>query len=123
MRKRILLVSPYRETEALWGTGEETAEVPNNVPPLGLGTFRATHDGEFEVQIWDENVQGRIGRKTDLGAVDLVGVTGYISHMWRCRQIARIFRERGIPVAIGGPGISSDPAYFRADFDILFINE
>ncbi len=123
--KKILLVSPYSENEAMWVTGEETSEVRNNFPPIGLATLAALAPRDrFQVQIWDENVHGLIKRVSDVGEkYDLVGLTGYIIHMPRCRQVADIFRGAGVPVAIGGPGISSVPYLFRDYFDILFINE
>lgn len=123
--KSILLVSPLSENEALWVTGDETAEVKNNFPPLGLATIAAlTPPERFHVQLWDENVHGCIDEHTDLGRdYDLVGFTGFNIHLRRCAEVAQQFRARGVLTAIGGPGISSAPHAFRSRFDILFINE
>lgn len=123
--KSMLLVSPLSENEALWVTGDETAEVKNNFPPLGLATIAAlTPPERFHVQLWDENVHGRIDEHTDLGRdYDLVGFTGFNIHLRRCAEVAQRFRSRGVLTAIGGPGISSAPHVFRSKFDILFINE
>ncbi|MHC4216722.1 MAG: B12-binding domain-containing radical SAM protein, partial [Planctomycetota bacterium] len=54
---------------------------------------------------------------------DLVGITGYKTHLSRCRELAKIFRQHKIPVAIGGPGVSGTPDAYRGDFNILFIGE
>jgi len=123
--KKILLVSPQSENEALWVTGDESAEVRNNFPPLGLATIAAlTPPDRYEVQLWDENVHGLIDENTDVGAdYDLVGLTGFNIHLRRCAEVAGVFRARGILTAIGGPGISSSTLAFRDKFDILFINE
>jgi radical SAM superfamily enzyme YgiQ (UPF0313 family) len=123
--KKILLVSPQSDNEALWITGDETAEVQNNMVPLSLATIAAlTPKDKFQVRIWDENVHGLIDKDTDFGEdYDLVGFTGFSMHLFRCVDVARIFRNRGAKVVIGGPGISSFPLAFRRYFDAVFVNE
>lgn len=123
--KNILLVSPQCDYESLWVTGDETVEVRTNFPPMPLATIAAlTPEDQFKVQIWDENVHGVIDEDTQFAEhYDLVGLTGFFVHMPRCVDIARIFRSRGILVAIGGTGVSSGPHVFRQEFDILFVNE
>jgi radical SAM superfamily enzyme YgiQ (UPF0313 family) len=122
--KNILLVSPDSDNEALWVTGDESAEVNNNFPPLGLATVAALTSDEFHVQIWDELVHGKIDRNTQFDRkYDLVGLTGYAIHLPRCKEISALFRERGTLVAIGGPGVSNSPYECRPHYDILFINE
>ena len=123
--KKILLVSPLSDNESLWVTGEESVEVKNNFPPLGLATLAAmTPKDRFEVQLWDEIVHGPITAETlQQLKPDLVGVTGYKHHLPQCRTVARLARDANIITAIGGPGVSGSPYDYRADFDILFINE
>ena len=76
--------------------------------PLHLATVAALTPDDFEVQIWDEAVQGPIDENTEFGkSFDLVGVTAYSNHLSRAKKIARIFRNKGIPVVIGGAGDSS----------------
>jgi radical SAM superfamily enzyme YgiQ (UPF0313 family) len=123
--KNILLVSPFSDNEGLWVTGEESAEVSNNFPPLGLATLAAlTPKSGYNVRIWDELVHGRIDGNTDFGfKVDLMGITGYKAHMHRCREVSAIMRSRGALTAIGGPGVSGSPHDYRGRFDVLFVNE
>lgn len=122
--KNILLISPDSDNEGLWVTGEEVVGVKNNMVPLGLATVAALTPTEFHVDIWDELVHGRIDEGTKFPRdYDLVGITGYKAHLPRCREVAAVFRGRGIPVAIGGPGVSGTPDAYRGDFDILFIGE
>jgi radical SAM superfamily enzyme YgiQ (UPF0313 family) len=126
---RILLVSPSATNEALWTTGDEELRgwAMNNFVPLGLATVAALTSGDdFEVQIWDELVHGLLdgdGYERLPWRPDLVGVTGYKAHFERCVQVGRVFREQGIPVAVGGPGVSSAPDSYRPHFDHLFIGE
>jgi radical SAM superfamily enzyme YgiQ (UPF0313 family) len=123
--KNILFISPVSDNEALWITGDENREVRNNMVPLGLATIAGLTPGvQFTVDIWDELVHGIIDPGTRFAReYDLVGITGYKTHLARCRQLAAIFRARSIPVAIGGPGVSGTPDHYRGDFDSLFIGE
>jgi radical SAM superfamily enzyme YgiQ (UPF0313 family) len=92
--------------------------------PLGLATVAALTPDDIEVDVWDEAVHGMISDDTDFNkGYDFVGVTGYINHLWRVRELGKIFRRRGIPIAVGGPGVSSAPEHYRNHFDVLFIGE
>ena len=92
--------------------------------PLTLTTVAALAPDDVEVDIWDESVRGMISDRTDLKKdYDLLGITGYSSDISRVKQIGRIFRNRGIKVAVGGPGVSTEPERYRDHFDILFIGE
>ena len=124
MKRKILLISPTSDNEALWITGNESPEVKNNIMPLGLATVAALTPEEFHVDIWDELVHGLIDEDTAFeNNYDFVGITGYKNHLPRARQIAKIFRKRSIPVAVGGPGVSGTPEEYIDDFDIRFIGE
>ena len=122
--KKILLISPASENEALWITGTEGSEVKNNAPPLALLTIAAMTSDGVDVEIWDEVVHGAIDDNTIFEKeYDLVGVTGYKAHFQRCRQLADIFRKRNVLVVVGGPGVSATPDEYQDFFDILFIGE
>ena len=129
--KRILLITPDfnpEETKVRSLAGGLTAMkfMPQKtfMVPLGLATVAALTPDDIEVDIWDEAVHGLVSDDTDFEKdYDLVGVTGYINHLSRVRQLGEMFRRRGIPVAVGGPGVSSAPEHYRNDFDILFIGE
>jgi len=129
MKKRILLVSPSASNEALWVTGDEELRgwSMNNFVPLGVATVAGlTPTDAFEVRIWDELIHGALdgdGYARLPWRPDLVGVTGYKAHIERCIQVAQVFRAQGIPVAIGGPGVSASPGEYTAHFDHLFIGE
>jgi len=55
--------------------------------------------------------------------VDLVGITGMVMHAKRAYKIARRFRERGIPVVMGGPHASSLPFEAKEYVDAVVIGE
>jgi len=126
---RILLISPKFDTEfsrayELSGLKIQADAPRSLIVPLNLATIAALTPDGHDVDIWDESVRGEIDNHTDLGReYDLIGVTGYIAHIPRAVELAGLFRQRGIPTAIGGPGVSGAPHLFRDAFDVLFLGE
>jgi radical SAM superfamily enzyme YgiQ (UPF0313 family) len=121
----ILLIHPDYRNET-WVTGEDeiSDRVIQDVMPLGLATVAALTPDDFNVDIWDERIRGRINAEIQFDRnYDLVGITGYTVNLTRCAELSSIFRKRGIPVAIGGAGVSGRPYAWRDHFDILFIGE
>ncbi len=86
---------------------------------LTLTTLAALTPPDIEVKITDENVEP-IDFDED---VDLVGVTGMVMHAPRAYQIAERFRQRGIPVVMGGPHASSLPLEAKEHVDTVVIGE
>ena len=122
--KNILLINPLYELEIRWIVDEEEIDVKADYLPLGLCTVAALTPDEFQVDIWDELVRGPIESATGFERkYDLVGITSCRANLPRAQQLAKIFRAQGLPVAIGGPGVSGTPDRCRNHFDILFIGE
>lgn len=129
--KKVLLITPdFNPGETKVKSYASRFAILNFLPqkawmaPLGLATLAALSPDDIEVDIWDEAVHGTISDDSNFQKdYDLVGVTGYITHLWRVRELGEIFRRRGIPVAVGGPGVSSAPEHYRNHFDVLFIGE
>src|SRR5512139_1497876 len=86
---------------------------------LTLTTLAALTPPEIDVRITDENVEP-IDFEED---VDLVGVTGMIMHAPRAYEIAQGFRQRGVPVVMGGPHASSLPLEAKEHVDAVVIGE
>jgi radical SAM superfamily enzyme YgiQ (UPF0313 family) len=117
---RIYLVNPGLGT-SFWSLSEASditgkrGYIPNLAPP----TLAALTPPDIEVVICDETVEA-----VDLDMpCDLVGITGYVSQSRRMVDLARMFRERGRLVAIGGPFASLSPERCRPYADILFTGE
>ena len=92
--------------------------------PLHLATIAALTPDDVQVDLWDEKVHGRIEETTEFSIdYDLVGITGYSSHLRRAKEIARIFKQRGVLVAMGGVGVSTTPEHFLDVADVLFLGE
>mgnify|MGYP001767518853 CR=1 FL=1 len=86
---------------------------------LTLTTLAALTPPEIDVKITDENVEP-IDFEED---VDLVGITGMVMHAKRAYDIAHRFRQRGIPVVMGGPHASSCSIEAKEHVDSVVIGE
>jgi radical SAM superfamily enzyme YgiQ (UPF0313 family) len=127
--KKILLVSPYvaSDVRAFWVTGGDgkAMDVPGVMVPLGLATIAALTPESYHLDIWDECIRGLIDDDTVFKHdYDLVGITGYLAHLPRVKQVAEVFRKKDVPVAVGGPGISAAPHMLtEEDCNVIFVGE
>ncbi len=121
--KNILLINPSYRLEIRWIADEEDIDVKADYFPLGLATVAALTPDEFHVDIWDELVRCPIEEADLQRQYDLVGITSHNANLGRARQISDFFKQRGCLVAIGGPGVTTNPDRCRSHFDILFIGE
>jgi|GEM_PF-384413 len=125
-RLRILLVLPeWRMTSDRWKLADHPyIRKRSFVPPLSLATIAALTPPEHETVIWDESVHGLLDADTPLERdYDLVGVGGYVTYIHRAREVARIARARGVPVVVGGAGVTAQPEAYQDDFDALILGE
>jgi radical SAM superfamily enzyme YgiQ (UPF0313 family) len=130
--KRILLITPdktpdtgyaqmLQNKDRLQGPATKLRAV---MAPVELATLAAVTPPEFEVDLWDEAVRGKITPETDLGKeYAIAGVTGYLAHVVRMQEICREFRRRGVLTVAGGPAVSGSPERFRGTFDVIFLGE
>ncbi|MDW7772823.1 MAG: radical SAM protein [Desulfobulbaceae bacterium] len=125
--KKILLVSPvpigFELTQDASYLKLPFTKIKRFIMPLHIATIAGLTPDDIEVVLWDEALHGHIGDTTDLSSYDLVAITGFIGHLGRALEIAKVVRKQGVPVAVGGPGVSSQPHRFAQDFDHLFIGE
>jgi radical SAM superfamily enzyme YgiQ (UPF0313 family) len=89
------------------------------VPPQSLLALAAVTPPGHAVEIHDENVAPL--RMDD--RPDLVGITVYVASAGRAYEIARRYRERGIPVVLGGLHVSALPEEALQHADALVIGE
>ena len=66
-------------------------------PPLSLGIVAALTPGDWVVEVIDENFD-----EFSFRDADLVGITAFTSAANRAYEIATVYRERNIPVVMGG---------------------
>jgi radical SAM superfamily enzyme YgiQ (UPF0313 family) len=136
---RVLLIqaAASRTNRAIWRSGEATiyqiadVDIENRTlqhfhfaAPLPAVTLAALTPSGFEVQVWDEHVDGPVDLAPTLPAFDIVGVSLMFSYLAdRGRELAAFFRKRGATVALGGPAVSAAPHRFRGVADVVFLNE
>jgi radical SAM superfamily enzyme YgiQ (UPF0313 family) len=117
---RVYLVNPGLYA-SFWSLSEAADIVgkPGYIPNLAPPTLAALTPADVEVEICDETVEA-----VDLDRpCDVVGITGYVSQSRRMVELARMFRERGRLVAMGGPFASLSPERCRPHCDVLFTGE
>ncbi|MEK6791210.1 MAG: radical SAM protein [Deltaproteobacteria bacterium] len=111
--KKILFISPSYRSKLL-----EKLRVLA-IPPLSLTTLAAHTPEEYEVQIVDEAVED-----IDFGVhADLVAITCMTPLAPRAYDIAARFRERGVPVVLGGIHVSMMPDEAARYADAIVIGE
>ena len=94
--KRLLLINPanpYRKGYLL--------RRESKIAPLGLGIIASLTPGNWKVRIWDENF-----RPFQFREADLVGITAVTATVNRAYEIAARYREKNIPVVMGGIHVS-----------------
>ncbi len=90
--KKLLLINPSYRNDVLEGVKVLSA------PPLSLATIAGCTKGDYEITILDEHLQ-----IIDFNIpADLVGITCMTPLAPRAYQIAAEFRNRNIPVILGG---------------------
>ena len=87
-------------------------------PPLGLAYVAALTPREWEITIADEN----FGPFEPQDA-DLVGITSFTCNAPRAYEIAANYRQRGIPVAMGGMHASAVPDEALQYVDCVVVGE
>ncbi len=93
MKVLLILPHPYPEFRATQSLGKRP-----KTPPLNLPYLAALTPPDVEVEIVDESVEEIDFEKN----VDMVGITVLTMAATRAYEIARLFRQRGICVVLGG---------------------
>lgn len=120
-RKKILFVYP-RSTVASFSDLRLISDIVNKRGGwlnAGLPTIAALTPAHFTVKIVDEDVEPIDFTQR----YDLVGLSGFASHLCRAEEIAREFSRRGALVVSGGPSVSLSPERWRPFSDVLVIGE
>lgn len=99
--KKVLLISPKNP----FGGG-------SIIPPLGLATNASYIPDRYDVMIVDENVE-----RANYSGADLVAVTTNTITARRAYRLCEEFREKGVPIVLGGihPSVMPEEAGRYAD--------
>lgn len=86
--------------------------------PLGLAYVAALTPEHWTVELTDENFDTVI-----FSEADLVGITAFTSNINRAYEIASIYRDRGVPVVLGGIHASMLPEEALRHVDAVVVGE
>lgn len=111
--KRLILINPANTYRKGYLLRRESKQVP-----LGLGIIAALTPADWKVKILDENF-----REFQFREADLVGITAVTASVNRAYEIAAVYREKGIPVVIGGIHASALPDEALQYADAVVIGE
>ncbi len=98
--KKLLLINPVSELRRGFVYSNSSL-----YPPLSLGILAALTPDNWEVEIFDENFE----TFESVIEADLVGLTAFTSSAYRAYQIAAAYKEKNIPVVMGGIHASMVP--------------
>jgi radical SAM superfamily enzyme YgiQ (UPF0313 family) len=113
MKPKLVLVNPVNSAR----TGL-TVNRSSRFPPLGLGIVAALTPEHWDVELVDENWEPFTYRDADL-----VGITAFTASANRAYEIASVYRERNVPVLMGGIHASVCPEEALQFVDSVVIGE
>jgi radical SAM superfamily enzyme YgiQ (UPF0313 family) len=91
-QKKLVLINPVNLDRSGF-----SASHSSRFPPLNLGVVAALTPPDWDVEVIDENFD-----EFSFRDADLVGITAFTSAANRAYEIAAIYREKNIPVVMGG---------------------
>ena len=112
MKKKLILINPV---------GQKSGFVLSRFsifPPLSLAYIAALTPSSWDVEILDENIEEFKYKKADF-----VGITSFTSNINRAYELARIYKSKGVKVAIGGIHVSLLPDEAERYADAVIIGE
>jgi radical SAM superfamily enzyme YgiQ (UPF0313 family) len=92
MKHKLVLINPVNPARI-----GLTVNRSSRFPPIGLGIIAALTPEHWEVELVDENWEAFTYRQADL-----VGITAFTAAANRAYEIAAVYREKNIPVVMGG---------------------
>jgi radical SAM superfamily enzyme YgiQ (UPF0313 family) len=112
-KKTLLLINPANKSGSGFIVNKDT-----RYQPLSLGIIAALTPSDWKVKIIDENF-----RNFKYYEADFVGFTAFSSTVSRAYELAKIYRDKGIPTVIGGIHASMCPEEAAEFVDSVVIGE
>jgi radical SAM superfamily enzyme YgiQ (UPF0313 family) len=113
MKRKLVLINPVDHTRV-----GLTVNKSSRFPPLGLGIVAALTPDSWDVTLLDETWE-----QFSYTEADLVGITTFTATAPRAYEIARLYRSKGVPVALGGIHASMCPEEASQFADCLVTGE
>ncbi|MEO0142061.1 MAG: radical SAM protein [candidate division WOR-3 bacterium] len=112
-RHRLVLINPVNPKRRGF-----TANLTSRFPPLALGIIAALTPDDWEIKLIDENFNPFFFEDADL-----VGITAYTASANRAYEISAIYRQRSVPVVMGGMHATICPEEALRYVDAVVIGE
>ena len=119
--KRLVLIQPHPPGNV----GEENVSVLNQMP-VNLAYLKALTPPDWEVDIIDETQEPVLspdGKSVTFERADLVGISAMTHQSTRAYEIAKICRDNGMPVSMGGVHITAYPEEAAKFADSVVVRE
>jgi radical SAM superfamily enzyme YgiQ (UPF0313 family) len=110
--KKLLLINP---AERHAGLG---AHKTSSMTPIALAYIAALTPPHYRIEVVDENIE-----QLNFPSADIVGITSYTAHIRRAYEIAEFYRQKSIPVIMGGIHASMLPDEALKYCDSIVIGE
>jgi radical SAM superfamily enzyme YgiQ (UPF0313 family) len=111
--KKLALINPVNPVRA-----GLTVNKSSRFPPIGLGIVAALTPESWDVELVDENWEPFTFQEADL-----VGITAFTASANRAYEIASLYRQREVPVVMGGIHASMCPDEALQFVDAIVIGE
>jgi hypothetical protein len=114
------LIYPHFSNESFWNYRKSCEVVGARYPtiPLGLITVAGMLPSDWDVRLVNCNTEELTD--ADLEWADVVFTGGMLFQQATTLDIIELCRARGVPVAVGGPDVSSSPhIYERANYRVV----
>jgi radical SAM superfamily enzyme YgiQ (UPF0313 family) len=98
-KRRLVLINPVNPQRSGLAINRSS-----RFPPIGLGIIAALTPSDWEIRLIDENWE-----PFSYADGDLVGITAFTASANRAYQIASAYRNKGVPVIMGGIHASTCP--------------
>ena len=119
--RKLILINPH----PIGNVGEENVSALNQMP-VNLGYIKAITPAHWEVDIIDETMELVLDEndgKLNFPEADLVGITAVSYQTKRAYDIAKAYREKNIPVVMGGVHATCYPEEVSRYVDSVVIQE
>jgi radical SAM superfamily enzyme YgiQ (UPF0313 family) len=111
--KKLILINPLNRKRAGLAMNKSS-----RFPPLALGIIAALTPDDWEIEIIDENFS-----EFEYKEADLIGITACTASANKAYSIAKIYRDRNIPVIMGGIHASFRPREAIKYVDSVVVGE
>lgn len=111
--RKLLLINPVNKERKGF-----VNDISTKFMPIGLGIVANLTPEHWEVELIDESFED-----FEFAEADLVGLTAFTANAYRAYEIAKVYRDKGIPVVMGGIHATMHTKEASDYFDAIVIRD